>query len=130
PPDLGMLPEPERPAVLRALAKEAKDRWPTCRAFVEALRSSPDAGELRRDYDEAIRLAPGDAQAHYHRGLAYYRSGDDDRAIADFDAAIRLDPGSSAAYDGRGNAHDRQGDPARAKADHEQAARLRSPPGA
>ena len=45
PPDLGMLPEPERPAVLRALAKQAKDRWPTCRAFVAELRSCRDAGE-------------------------------------------------------------------------------------
>ena len=82
------------------------------------------------DYDEAIRLKPRDAQAHYHRGLAYYRSGDDVRAIADYDAAIHLDPAYSAAYDGRGNAHDRQGDPARAKADHEQAARLRDGRGA
>lgn len=37
PPDLSMLPESERPAVARALAKDPKDRWPSCRAFVEAL---------------------------------------------------------------------------------------------
>src|SRR5262249_14303098 len=37
PPDLSMLPEAERPAVARALAKKPEDRWPTCRAFVEAL---------------------------------------------------------------------------------------------
>lgn len=38
PPDLSMLPENERPAVARALAKNPKDRWPNCRAFVESLK--------------------------------------------------------------------------------------------
>jgi hypothetical protein len=37
PPDLSMLPEAERPAVARALSKAPPDRFPTCRAFVEAL---------------------------------------------------------------------------------------------
>jgi tetratricopeptide (TPR) repeat protein/serine/threonine protein kinase len=37
PPDLTMLPEAERPVVARALAKEPDARWPSCRAFVQAL---------------------------------------------------------------------------------------------
>ena len=37
PPDLTMLPEAERPVVARALAKKPAERWPNCRAFVEAL---------------------------------------------------------------------------------------------
>ena len=37
PPDLDMLPEAEQAAVERALAKEPSRRWPSCRAFVEAL---------------------------------------------------------------------------------------------
>jgi formylglycine-generating enzyme required for sulfatase activity len=37
PPDLSMLPEAERPAVARALAKKPEDRWPSCSAFVENL---------------------------------------------------------------------------------------------
>jgi formylglycine-generating enzyme required for sulfatase activity/serine/threonine protein kinase len=37
PPDLTMLPEAERPAVARALAKQPHERWPSCRAFVDAL---------------------------------------------------------------------------------------------
>lgn len=37
PPDLTMLPEAERPAVTRALSKSPDDRWPSCRAFVDAL---------------------------------------------------------------------------------------------
>jgi serine/threonine protein kinase len=36
-PDLGALPEDDRPAVARALAKEAKDRFSSCGAFVQAL---------------------------------------------------------------------------------------------
>ena len=40
-PDLEALPEPERPIVERALAKVPGDRWPNCRAFVEALRALP-----------------------------------------------------------------------------------------
>ena len=40
-PNLDALPEPERPIVARALAKGAGDRWPNCRAFIEALRALP-----------------------------------------------------------------------------------------
>ena len=43
PPDLTMLPEGEREVAARALAKEPKDRWDSCRAFVEALRSGVPA---------------------------------------------------------------------------------------
>jgi serine/threonine protein kinase len=37
PADLTMLPEPERPAVLRALSATPQDRWPTCVEFVNSL---------------------------------------------------------------------------------------------
>src|SRR5437763_71652 len=36
PPDLSMLPKGERPALARALAKKPEERWPSCRAFVDA----------------------------------------------------------------------------------------------
>jgi serine/threonine protein kinase len=39
-PDLGMVPEAERPAVARALSKNPEDRWPNCRAFVQALAAA------------------------------------------------------------------------------------------
>jgi serine/threonine protein kinase/tetratricopeptide (TPR) repeat protein len=41
PPDLSMIPEEERPALIRALAKDPEDRWPSCRAFVQALTETP-----------------------------------------------------------------------------------------
>jgi tetratricopeptide (TPR) repeat protein len=37
PPDLSFLPEAERAVTARALAKEPRQRWPTCKAFVQAL---------------------------------------------------------------------------------------------
>jgi serine/threonine protein kinase len=40
PPDLTMLPAEERPVVARTLAKSPEERWPSCRAFVEALAQS------------------------------------------------------------------------------------------
>ncbi len=43
PPDLSMLPEADRAAVTRALAKNPDERWPSCTAFVRAL-SGPREG--------------------------------------------------------------------------------------
>jgi tetratricopeptide (TPR) repeat protein len=54
PPDLTMLPERERPAVARALAKDPEKRWPNCRQFVEALASSSGKGA-----DAATTQVPG-----------------------------------------------------------------------
>jgi len=36
-PDLKMLPEPERPIVLRALSVVPQDRWPSCKDFITRL---------------------------------------------------------------------------------------------
>jgi serine/threonine protein kinase len=44
PPDLSMLPEPERPIVARALAKNSSERWPDCRSFVRALEQAAQPG--------------------------------------------------------------------------------------
>jgi serine/threonine protein kinase len=44
PPDLSMLPEPERPIVARALAKNSAERWPDCRSFVRALEQASQSG--------------------------------------------------------------------------------------
>jgi tetratricopeptide (TPR) repeat protein len=44
-PDLSAVPGPERPALARALAVDPGRRWPSCRAFVEALRADIRAAE-------------------------------------------------------------------------------------
>jgi serine/threonine protein kinase len=54
-PDLTMLPESERPAVRRALAKEPGERWPSCRAFVEALAESMQTHPVPRREATASR---------------------------------------------------------------------------
>jgi tetratricopeptide (TPR) repeat protein len=47
-------------------------------------------------YTEIIRQNPGDADAHYNRGDAYYGKGDIDRASADWNEAVRLNSGYAA----------------------------------
>jgi Flp pilus assembly protein TadD len=45
-----------------------------------------------KDGDEAIRLDPNLAQAHFYRGMAYGRLGDTNNARSDIETAVRLDP--------------------------------------
>jgi formylglycine-generating enzyme required for sulfatase activity len=56
PPDLTMLPAAERPAVAKALAKEPKDRWPSCRAFVDALARPAVPGEAHDERQFSVEL--------------------------------------------------------------------------
>ena len=55
-----------------------------------------------RDFDEAIRLNPQDAEAYNIRGLLYRYRGQHERAIGDYDEAIRLNPQHANAYYNRG----------------------------
>lgn len=48
PPDLTMLPAGERPIVARALAKAPKERWPSCRAFADALAAAAPAEKRKK----------------------------------------------------------------------------------
>src|SRR5262249_28346730 len=50
----------------------------------------------------ALFLNPGNAEAHFRRGLAYDRVGLGDLALADFDAAARLRPGHAETHHERG----------------------------
>lgn len=76
------------------------------------------------DYDSAIFLDPGDADAYLNRGIAYSQKGDHDRAIADFNNAIRLNPDSAPAYAGRGLAYLDVGDTRNALEDFRTAGRM------
>jgi tetratricopeptide (TPR) repeat protein len=49
------------------------------------------------DYDTALRLDPGQADAFNHRGEVWRKQGDRPHALADFGAAIRLNPEHTAA---------------------------------
>jgi tetratricopeptide (TPR) repeat protein len=66
----------------------------------------------------------GRAVAYYHRGQAWLKTGDDNRAIADFDASIRLDPASAWTFNNRGTAWYFKGDREHALDDFNEAVRL------
>jgi tetratricopeptide (TPR) repeat protein len=74
---------------------------------------------------EASRGPPSnDANFYREQGIASYRRGDFQRAIANFDEAIRLDPDDARAYNIRGNAWDEMGVSERALADYDEAIRI------
>lgn len=64
PPDLTMLPADERPIVARALAKDPQQRWPSCRAFAEAIRSCrPLAASVPASASPCSAASPADSHA-------------------------------------------------------------------
>jgi serine/threonine protein kinase len=115
------LPEYVEQALLRALAKERKQRFPGVLAFVSGLQTSPKTSqewlkegnaliELKRNeealaaYEQAIRLAPNFALAYYGKGHAFWELKRNEEALAAYEQATRLDPNLASAYNGKGNA--------------------------
>jgi tetratricopeptide (TPR) repeat protein len=87
---------------------------------------------LQRDFDgaikeftEAIKLDPKNAEAYNVRGVTYYYKKDYDRAIADYTEAIKLDPKFALAYYNRGNAYYNKEDYDRAIMDFTEAIRIK-----
>jgi tetratricopeptide (TPR) repeat protein len=76
------------------------------------------------DYDQAIALDPGNADAYSGRAQAWSSKGDHDRAIADYSEAIRLSPKDPGAYHARASAWQRKLDYDKAIADYSMAIRL------
>lgn len=70
------------------------------------------------DYDKAVRVYPGYANAYNNRGNMKLRLGDIDGAIADYTEAIRLNPGFFEAYCNRGMAWQRLGRYDEARSDY------------
>ena len=82
-----------------------------------AYRLKANYAQAIDDFNEAIRLEPGNANAFNNRGVAYRNMGDLDRAVADYDQAIRIKPDYTAAYYNRGLALTDKNEYARAIAD-------------
>ena len=74
--------------------------------------------------NEVTVIDPFTAKAFIGRGLARYKKGDIDEAIADWDRAIRINPGRAEAYLDRGAGHYVKGDTAGALADWNRALQI------
>ena len=76
------------------------------------------------DYNEAIRIDPGDALFFNQRGSAFLQKGDYDRAIQEFSEAIELNPNDARSFSRRGDVYETENDYDRAIADYNEAIRL------
>lgn len=78
----------------------------------------------RSDYEEALRVNPGYANAYNNRGNMRFAEGDLTGAIADYTKALRLEPEFAEAICNRGIARQRLGHLEAARADYERALRV------
>jgi protein O-mannosyl-transferase len=81
--------------------------------------------EAIRQYQQAIRLKPHDAEAHNNLGYALLREGQMDEAIRQFQEASRLRPDDAEAHNGLGNALAGKGQTDEAIRQYQQALRLK-----
>jgi tetratricopeptide (TPR) repeat protein len=114
----------------RALT-EAIDFFPSfAAAYHERAQVRQAKGEYKEalpDYNKAIRLNPGNAEAFCDRGWLrwQHRRNDLAAAIRDFDEAIRIKPYSSRFFSYRGQARRDKGDFKGARADFDEAIRIK-----
>ena len=76
------------------------------------------------DFDQAIKLAPKNADAYYRRDTIYWLKADYDRAIADFTRAIKINPKQALYFSYRGYARYAKGRFDLAIRDYDQAIKL------
>lgn len=91
--------------------------------------ASEDAGRLHEalaHYDEALRLDPASARAHFGRGNVLLELGDAQAAVRAYAAALARKPDSAAACFNLGNAHARLGHHDEAVASYRKALALRA----
>ncbi|WP_165246387.1 tetratricopeptide repeat protein [Paludisphaera soli] len=77
--------------------------------------------EALAEYDQAIRIFPGDPNSHIGRGDVHRALGDFPRALADLDEAVRLGPGYPRAFASRGRLLEDLKQDDRAEADYSRA---------
>jgi len=80
------------------------------------------------DFNEAIKLLPGNSAAYAIRGGAYIAKRDYARATEDIDQAIKLDPLCYVGFNSRGLIYDLKGEHDRAIADYNRAIELSPTP--
>jgi len=109
-------------------AKNPKDAI-TCASCSAPFELRQAEGQIAiKDYDEAIRLNPKDADAYFSRGTTYFGLEQHERAIKDFNEAIRLNPKDAYYYYNRGLTYEEQGKKAEAITDFEKVITLTDDP--
>jgi len=80
--------------------------------------------EAVAQYQEALRIDPRHADAHYNLGYALFQMGEWEQAVEQYKQALRLKPDNAAAHEYLGDALVRQGKVAEALPHYQQASRM------
>ncbi len=121
--------------------KDLFGRIASCTRVIEDTRETPSNREMAfgkrgasylaafdndraiEDFNQAIKIEPGNAVTHNNRGNAYKNKGDLDQAMINYTEVIRLNPKLARAYSFRGNVYRDRGEFDRAIADYNEAIR-------
>jgi tetratricopeptide (TPR) repeat protein len=116
-------PAEDRRLCLAREGVSADQKLTACTALIEARRETPqglvaafnnrgiayhnkrDYDGAIRDYDQILRLEPGNAVAFNNRGNSFHAKALFDRAVQDYDQAIRLNPKYALAFVNRAVVH-------------------------
>ena len=85
--------------------------------LASAYEKRGDFGRALENYDQAVHLQPGYAEAYFNRAAVHLANGDTERALCDCGQAIRLKPRFAEALGNRGAVLLRRGQPDKAIAD-------------
>jgi Tfp pilus assembly protein PilF len=100
-----------------------RDRFYVYVNRAEAYWSQGDKQHALDDYNEAVKVAPRNAQLYYNRAVFYLAQTDVDAALRDFDTALSLNPKLVPALLQRAKIHKTQDDFSGALADYSEAIR-------
>jgi tetratricopeptide (TPR) repeat protein len=89
---------------LRGGRPEAAEKVAILMARARAYRDSKQYDLAIADLNEALTIAPDDAELYQQRGLVYDWQGNEEAALADYEKAIELDPGDAWSHYARGMA--------------------------
>jgi Tfp pilus assembly protein PilF len=103
---------------------EGNERFYFIESRAEGYFAQGDKQHALDDYNEAVKLAPRNADLYYNRGVFYAAQADGDSALRDFNAALSLNPKLVPALRKRARIYQTQGNFAGARVDYSDAIRL------
>ncbi|HLP22341.1 MAG TPA: tetratricopeptide repeat protein [Chitinophagales bacterium] len=98
--------------VIELLNNDALLQYPEAPFFLRrgvAYKNLEQYDKAIADYNRALELKPGYADAYHNRARVWERKGEFDKAIEDYSRAIELNPGDAEYYNGRGVTSDSKG---------------------